>query len=236
MPADVAYGIPTPEGNIPDHLRGIMKNIQQAHTTASGSLNRARETQKKYYDVGKDPYEYRQGELVWCFLPMKTKGKSPKLQTFWTGPWTLNQQISPVVWAIQKGSRHRTVHVDILKPYGSEAHLGLAQAPKYEASTVEADTLAESPPRENRAKHATEETMVAPPGVTTDRGGLAASTNQHSQTHLPRNPSHETTPHSSCSLETTKLNANKLQGPQTTSERQKRNPRINQRPVGQTQA
>ena len=120
LPMDVAYGLPSKEETIHEHLRNMLGNIREAHVIATEALHQSREVQKKYYDRGKIPYTYTPGEAVWCFLPMQSKGRSPKLQSFWTGPWEAKKKISLVVWEIQRGAKRRVVHVDLLKPYITE--------------------------------------------------------------------------------------------------------------------
>ena len=110
LPMDVAYGVPTRESTVHDHLRTILENIRQAHTIATKTLHHSREVQKKYYDPGKEPYKFQEGGTVWCYLPMQAQGRSPTLQSFWTGPWELIQRMSHVVWAIETEKKKKKAH------------------------------------------------------------------------------------------------------------------------------
>ena len=42
------------------------------------------------------------GVRVWLFTP-KTTARSRKLQQHWTGPWTVEQEISPVLFRVRSG-------------------------------------------------------------------------------------------------------------------------------------
>ena len=117
LPIDIAYGPPREGEGEQVQLQEGLRREREAHRVTTEALERSREMQKKYYDQGKTPYEYSQGERVWCFIPMKEKGRCPKIQSFWTGPWTLEKKLSTVVWTIKKENKLRTVHVDLLKPY-----------------------------------------------------------------------------------------------------------------------
>ena len=52
------------------------------------------------------------------FNPVRKKGVSPKLQSFWDGPFLVVQKLSDLVYKIQKSptAKPRVVHHDRLKP------------------------------------------------------------------------------------------------------------------------
>ncbi|KAJ8914655.1 hypothetical protein NQ315_017352 [Exocentrus adspersus] len=43
---------------------------------------------------------------VWLYNPKRTKGKSPKLQKSWEGPYIVVTQLNDVVYRIQKNPQH----------------------------------------------------------------------------------------------------------------------------------
>lgn len=47
------------------------------------------------------------------FCPMKTVGKSPKLQKWWTSPWTVQDVVVLGVYQIQWGRKRKVVHGDL---------------------------------------------------------------------------------------------------------------------------
>lgn len=42
-------------------------------------------------------------------------GRCPKLQRWWTGHWTIQEVLSPVLYQISWGCRRRVVHGNLLK-------------------------------------------------------------------------------------------------------------------------
>ena len=57
--------------------------------------------------------------MVWLHNPVRRKGKSPKLQGDWDGPYKVVTKISDVTYRIQKNARSlpKVVHVDRLARY-----------------------------------------------------------------------------------------------------------------------
>ena len=49
----------------------------------------------------------------------KKKGRSPKLETPWEGPWMVTKQVTDVVYCIQRNPKEKPkfVHHDRLKPF-----------------------------------------------------------------------------------------------------------------------
>jgi len=63
--------------------------------------------------------DFREGQSVWLFNPQKKKGKTPKLQSNWEGPYRIVKKLSDVTFRIQKSARHKlkVVHADRLAPF-----------------------------------------------------------------------------------------------------------------------
>jgi hypothetical protein len=64
---------------------------------------------------------FQVGEKVWLFTSRRRKGISPKLQSYWTGPYVVEQRLSDVTNVIVKtpGRVKQIVHFNRLKPYFS---------------------------------------------------------------------------------------------------------------------
>jgi hypothetical protein len=60
-----------------------------------------------------------EGDRVWLYRPTRTRGRSPKLQSAWEGPYKVITRIDDVVYRIQwhPRSRMKVVHLDRLAPY-----------------------------------------------------------------------------------------------------------------------
>jgi hypothetical protein len=74
---------------------------------------------KTWYDKLANSAGYNEGDTVWLYRPNRMKGKLPKLQPSWEGPYQLRTRINDVVYRIQKTPRSKmmVVHVDWLAPY-----------------------------------------------------------------------------------------------------------------------
>ena len=70
------------------------------------------------YNVGA-PLGFERGDPVWLHNPRRKKGRTPKLQRPWEGPYLVTSCIDDLVYRIQKGPRSKpmVVHVDRLKKY-----------------------------------------------------------------------------------------------------------------------
>jgi hypothetical protein len=66
---------------------------------------------------------YHEGDRMWFYRPVRTKGKSPKLQSSWQGPYKVVTRINDVVYRIQRNPRSKmiVVHLDRLAPYQGAA-------------------------------------------------------------------------------------------------------------------
>jgi hypothetical protein len=78
---------------------------------------------KTGYDKLANCAGYHESDRVCLYHPICMKGKSPKLQCSWEGPYKIVTWINDVVYRIQKNPRSRmiVVHLDLLAPYQGAA-------------------------------------------------------------------------------------------------------------------
>jgi hypothetical protein len=71
------------------------------------------------YDCPANTTGIQQQDHAWLFHPTRTRGKLPKLQSSWEGPYIVITQIDDVVYGIQRHPRMKmlAVHLDRLAPY-----------------------------------------------------------------------------------------------------------------------
>ncbi|KAJ8914068.1 hypothetical protein NQ315_017589 [Exocentrus adspersus] len=96
LPIDLISDRPKEEEGVDNYLSRLQDRLRLTHT------------------------EVRQnGEKVWLYNPKRTKGKSPKLQKSWEGPYTVVTRLNDVVYRIQKNpqAKMKVVHIDRLTPY-----------------------------------------------------------------------------------------------------------------------
>ena len=67
------------------------------------------------------PAMYNVDDLVWHYSPRRYKGRSPKWEKMYNGPFTVVKLCGPVNYLIQRSPRTKPFvsHVDKLKPYYS---------------------------------------------------------------------------------------------------------------------
>ncbi|RLU25235.1 hypothetical protein DMN91_003328 [Ooceraea biroi] len=62
---------------------------------------------KTWYDRRARDILFEPGQKVWFYNPRRIKGRAPKLQSSWEGPYEVTKRISEVVYEIRKSARHR---------------------------------------------------------------------------------------------------------------------------------
>jgi len=70
-------------------LDSQMDRLEEAREFARMAIKKAQSTQKKQYDKGGSPYDFKRGDYVLLFKEKVEKGDSRKLSQFWTGPMLL---------------------------------------------------------------------------------------------------------------------------------------------------
>ena len=124
LPIDLIVGSPPPDdndhsNNMPEYVHRLKERLVRVHDYVREKQNIATESQKKSYDHRSTNQRYKVGDDVWLHCPARTKGRSPKLQRPWEGPYTVTKKISDVTFRIQKSARSKpkVVHYNRLKLY-----------------------------------------------------------------------------------------------------------------------
>ncbi|WP_410543651.1 hypothetical protein [Wolbachia endosymbiont of Corcyra cephalonica] len=58
---------------------------------------------KTRYDRNANTGGFDEGTLVWLHNPLRKKGKSPKLQARWEGPYKIVTRLNDVTYRIKQG-------------------------------------------------------------------------------------------------------------------------------------
>ena len=90
-----------------------------AHEFARQNLKKTAVCQKRNYDKKLAGKPFQVGDSVWLHQVRRKKGRNPKLDCPWEGPYLVTAVLSDVVYRIQRTQRARpkVVHSDRLKPY-----------------------------------------------------------------------------------------------------------------------
>ena len=122
---DLMFGDPNDNPNMKpaDYAAWLKRSIAKAHEYAR--TNMAKEINRRRQAYFHRKVVFQPGQLVWLFTPTVKPGLAAKLQTYWTGPWTVLKQINDVTYAIGPDptwTRKDTqlVSIDRLKIYKPE--------------------------------------------------------------------------------------------------------------------
>ena len=105
-----------------EYVNTLRNRIESAHTWARENMFETVRRQRKAYFKDK-PAAFLPGELVWLFSPVNLRGQRQKLQTHWTGPWTVQRQANELMYEIQPDAKWThckkalTVSIDRLKRF-----------------------------------------------------------------------------------------------------------------------
>jgi hypothetical protein len=119
LPADLLFGADKPEteaaspSNFIQQKRVIMNKI---HEIARHNMSLASDRQKKQYDHRANSISYQIGDKVWLTKEVKTKGRTPKLENRWVGPFEIIDVLSDLNYKIKSKNKIQIVHHNRLKP------------------------------------------------------------------------------------------------------------------------
>jgi hypothetical protein len=124
LPCDLLFGAP-PDKERPTtyHAADLVGHLHDIHHYARQHLKLTSDRMKTRFYKLANSAGYHEGDRVWLYCSTSTKGKSPKLQSSWEGPYKVVTRINVVVYRIQRNPRSRMIEVllDRLGPYHGAA-------------------------------------------------------------------------------------------------------------------
>ena len=78
----------------------LRERLERAHSFVRQNLKTAMNRQKKYHDMRMSWEKFKPGDMVFVYFPQKKIGCSPKLTSFWRGPFEVLEQWSDVLYAV----------------------------------------------------------------------------------------------------------------------------------------
>ncbi|KAJ8950945.1 hypothetical protein NQ318_008384 [Aromia moschata] len=125
LPCHLKFGC-TPGDDVAgeDYVSTLRQRMDDIHKRVRSKIQGASDRMKETYDINANDGRYQPGNQVWLYNPQRTRGLSPKLQSFWEGPYEVITQINDVVYRIQKLPRGkpRVVHFNRLAPFAGSNH------------------------------------------------------------------------------------------------------------------
>lgn len=120
LPADMLSGCPSDAAkDFSDYVSDLRVKMLEIHEQIRDAGLQASDRSKTRYDRKANHASFEEGSLVWLHNPIRKKGKSPKLQASWEGPYEVVTRINDVTYRIRKSPRSpmKIVHVDRLARY-----------------------------------------------------------------------------------------------------------------------
>ncbi|KAJ8934659.1 hypothetical protein NQ318_017038 [Aromia moschata] len=107
------------ERSLPEFVENLRERLNRIHRFASEKLKMHSDKMKQRLDTTSTEIAFKPGDAVWLYAPKRTKGKSPKLQSNWEGPYTIIKKINDLVYRIQLSprSKPKVVHLERLARY-----------------------------------------------------------------------------------------------------------------------
>ncbi|GAB1869457.1 RNA-directed DNA polymerase [Camponotus japonicus] len=121
LPIDLLQGTPRLEDRLPPEtfVENLREKLEEIHSDVRERMALKSSQMKTRYDRKVRTILFEEGERVWFYNPRRSKGKAPKLQSNWEGPYFIVKKFNDVIYCIQKTPRHRkkVVHADRLAPF-----------------------------------------------------------------------------------------------------------------------
>lgn len=122
LPLDLLRGSPpTTLADERTYVEEQQRRLNETHDFVRQRLRICSDRMKSWYDSRARPISFAQGEKVWLYNPRRTKGKCPKLQFDWEGPYEVVERLNDLVYRIVRSPRKkpRIVHVNRLARFKS---------------------------------------------------------------------------------------------------------------------
>lgn len=120
MPLDLVYGSPPEQDPVEtvEYVRTMREMLEDAYALVRRNLGVAAERRKRRYDIGVRTKEFKVGDEVWVFVPRKRRGKYPKWERFYQGPYVVLEKTGPLNYRVQKRPSGKVfvTHADKLIP------------------------------------------------------------------------------------------------------------------------
>ena len=100
MPVDLLLGCPEEEvlSSGVDYTGELCKKLELVHRYARNHLKMASDRMKQRYDLLQNGVSLSAGDPVWFHNPQRKKGRSPKLQQPWQGPYVVTKMSNDIVY------------------------------------------------------------------------------------------------------------------------------------------
>lgn len=127
LPCDLVLGLPNNQEDysfedMMNYKINLTNNLRSAYDNLLKQRDKYQSKYKAYYDKSHKDVEYKAGDKVMVYWPVKKEGIPMKLLPKWDGPFTISEKLGPVTYRIVKPltpttERTFTIHVQRLKKF-----------------------------------------------------------------------------------------------------------------------
>ncbi|XP_062592958.1 uncharacterized protein K02A2.6-like [Saccostrea cucullata] len=118
-PLDIIYDMPTSWKQVPSHkwVWILTDRMERAHNLVRKQLEGAILRQKHYHDMKMSYEQFKVGDQVYVYFPQRKTGCSPKLTSYWRGPFKVLAKVSEVLYKVNCGrnGKDQIIHCDRMK-------------------------------------------------------------------------------------------------------------------------
>ncbi|CAC5421300.1 unnamed protein product [Mytilus coruscus] len=123
LPIDLTIGHPDSNFIKPEYsteyVYELSTKLEKNHEFARKHIAAGSNNMKRLYDRSTNVHEYKAGDAVWLYNPVRSKGLNPKLQRPWQGPFSVLERINAItLYRCGLCSNH-----DFDRPFKVERHM-----------------------------------------------------------------------------------------------------------------
>jgi len=121
-PLDLVFGCPgdadVERSTYSVFVDGMTEKFESAYREVRQALKKAAERRKHQYDLRVRPAKFTEGQWVYYLNPRRYRGRSPKWQRCYTGPYRIQKSLGAVNFLLQKSPKAKgfIAHIDKLRP------------------------------------------------------------------------------------------------------------------------
>jgi len=99
-----------------DCVSRVRKKLEDLHEVVRKRVDIKSSQTKTWYDQKARKIQFDVGQKVWFYNPRRKKGRAPKLQSSWEGPYFIVRKLNDMVYCICRSNRskNKIVHADRL--------------------------------------------------------------------------------------------------------------------------
>ncbi|CAN7950792.1 unnamed protein product, partial [Ixodes hexagonus] len=108
LPMEITFGTPvlashqtTRRDLYSDHTRHLRATLNSVQDFARRNLHLRSESARSRYNRNSSGRPLQPGDKVWLHQPRRTKGRCPKLQPSWEGPYEVVKRLNDVVYRVR---------------------------------------------------------------------------------------------------------------------------------------